>query len=629
MIIGTAGHIDHGKTALVRALTGINTDRLPEEKRRGITIDLGFAPLLLDPIGTVGLVDVPGHEDFVRSMVVGATGIDLALLVIASDEGVMPQTREHLLILRLLGVQPIVVALTKSDLADHEWSSLVRADVETLFDDAHLPMPPIVSCSSRTGKGLVELRKTLASALEGAPSRSIDDLFRLPVDRAFSVRGTGTVVTGTVWTGELATEAAVRILPAGKVARVRKMETHGTPVATVRAGSRAAIALAGVDVADVPRGSVLVTDPAWRATSLFEATVVIAPDIIDNISTRTQLRLHVGASEVGARLSFASGPDRASPRLARVVTDSPVSLRGADRFVLRLPAPVRTIGGGTVIDPFARRRTLPDLPAAHIEDLARNVEARLAFILDLQGSAGVGAAELPVRLGCNPSAVDRLRQSESVVVGGRNFFAPGVVQLLMARVRRIVAEYEISSPLSPGIPARTLRENLRVDDGLSDMVIRALERSKEIESFGPTVRRTGWKPSPTPKDVEVSARLAHEICAAGREPPSVGELVARHGGSVPTVLNFLEREGRLVRVEADRYYDRSAVDMLLAKLKTELVPGRIYAPAELRSLLGVSRKYLIPFLEFCDRQGVTERRGEGRVLRQTSDILLDTLGSHP
>jgi selenocysteine-specific elongation factor len=628
LIIGTAGHIDHGKTALVRALTGVDTDRLPEEKRRGITIDLGFAPLSLDDVGIVGIVDVPGHEDFVRSMLVGATGIDLGLLVIAADEGVMPQTREHLLILRLLDIPKIVVALTKSDLVDDEWRSLVRADVEALFIGERVAIPPIVSCSSRTGKGVGELRQVLAANLAGAPSRPVNDLFRLPVDRAFSVRGTGTVVTGTVWSGELATDATVRILPTAKSARARRIEAHGTPMATARAGARAAIALAGLDVDDVPRGSVLVTDPAWRPTSMFEAAVVVTSDIIDSISTRTQLRLHAGASEVGARVVFASGPDTGSSRLARITTSSPITLRGADRFVLRLPAPVRTVGGGTVIDPYARRRPLPELSATDLVALASRADARLRFILDAEGSVGLAAADLPVRLGCDPRTLAQLEHSETVVFGERNVFGLEVVQELMAKVRRIVAEYEISSPLSAGMPARTLRENLRVKNDLSDIAIRKLERAGEIEISGPLIKRKGWKPSPTAKDLDVSVRLAHEICAAGREPPGVGELVARYGSSVPAVLHFLERQGRLVQVETDRYYDRSTVDVLIAKLKAELVPERVYAPAELREMLGVSRKYLIPFLEFCDRQGLTERRGEGRVVRQTSDILLDTLGGH-
>ncbi|HEX9484698.1 MAG TPA: selenocysteine-specific translation elongation factor, partial [Gemmatimonadaceae bacterium] len=266
MILGTAGHIDHGKTTLVRALTGVDTDRLPEEKRRGITIDLGFAPLTLDGVGQVGVVDVPGHEAFVRTMVAGATGIDFALLVVAGDAGVMPQTREHVAILSLLGVRAGVVAITKSDLADDEWLSLVEEDVDALLASTPLAGAEIVRVSGVTGAGMDALRAALANAATRIAQRPAGDLFRLPVDRAFTVKGTGTVVTGTVWSGTLTRDGSVRLLPSGRVVRVRGLQAHGRAVDEVRAGERAAIALSGVDVADVHRGAVLVQGDAWRAS---------------------------------------------------------------------------------------------------------------------------------------------------------------------------------------------------------------------------------------------------------------------------------------------------------------------------------------------------------------------------
>ncbi len=630
MIIGTAGHIDHGKTALVRALTGVDTDRLPEEKRRGITIDLGFAPLSLDGVGTVGVVDVPGHEDFVRSMLVGATGIDLGLLVVAADEGVMPQTREHLLILELLKIPRIVVALTKSDLVDAEWLSLVRTEVESLFDASTGPTPPVVACSSRTGAGIGQLRTALSEALGSAAPRATDDLFRLPVDRAFSIRGTGTVVTGTVWSGELRADATVRVLPSGKTARARRIEQHGASADRARAGGRAAIALAGLDVGDVPRGSVLVTDESWQATSMFEALVGVASDLAGRLSPRTELRVHAGASEVGARIIFAAaGADVESPTFARITTDAPIVLRGGDRFVIRLPAPLRTIGGGVVLDPHARRRPMPVLRADLLEALPVEPAARLRFLLDAESMRGLSIRDVSVRVGCAPADADKLIERASACVGAHNLFSTAAVEEVMATVQRIVAEYEIKSPLSPGVPNRTLREGLRVDEELADIAIRGMERAGAIEAYGPVMRRKGWVPSPSRSDIEISNHLAHDICAGDREPPSVGELVSRYGNSVPALLHYLERQGRVVQVETDRYYDRGAVDALLAKLRAKLVPGRVYVPAQLRDVLGFSRKYLIPFLEFCDRIGVTERREEGRTLRQESGILLDSFQAHP
>jgi selenocysteine-specific elongation factor len=630
VIIGTAGHIDHGKTALVRALTGVDTDRLPEEKRRGITIDLGFAPLSLDGVGIVGVVDVPGHEDFVRTMLVGATGIDLGLLVVAADEGVMPQTREHLLILELLKIPRIVVALTKSDLVDADWLSLVRTEVESLFGTSPGGNPPMVSCSSRTGAGIGELRAVLSQALRSAPPRSADDLFRLPVDRAFSIKGTGTVVTGTVWSGELRADSTVRVLPGGKTARARRIEQHGASADRARAGGRAAIALAGLDVNEVPRGSVLVTDESWQGTSMFEALVAVASDLADRLSPRTELRVHAGASEVGARIVFAGDSyDMESRAFARITTDAPIVLRGGDRFVVRLPAPLRTIGGGVVLDPYARRRPLPILGADLLGELAVEPAARLRFLLGAESMRGVPVRDIPVRVGCPPADVDKLIGVTNAYVGAHNLFSAQAVEEVMATVQRIVAEYEIKSPLSSGVPSRTLREGLRVDEELADIAVLEMERAGAIETSGPVMRRKGWVPSPSPTDIEVSNHLAHDICAGDREPASVGELAARYGSSVPALLHYLERQGRIVQVEADRYYDRGAVDALVAKLRRELVPGRVYAPAQLRDVLGFSRKYLIPFLEFCDRIGVTERRDGGRILRQTSGILLDSFQAHP
>jgi len=389
VIIGTAGHIDHGKTALVKALTGIDADRLPEEKRRGITIDLGFAPLQLDGIGTVGMIDVPGHEDFVRSMLVGASGIDLGLLVVAADEGVMPQTREHLLILGLLGIPRIAVALTKSDLVNSEWIDLVRTDVLALFEEAGAEEPVILACSSKTGEGLKELRSALTQLLGSANPRSTDDVFRLPVDRAFTVKGTGTVVTGTVWSGALGADESVRVLPAARTARARRIEQHGKQSDRARAGGRAAIALAGIDVGEVPRGSVLVTDESWSATSQFEAVIRLDPDTAIKLTPRTRFRLHVGASEVGARLASVSREmEPQEDVLTRVVTDSPVAIRGGDRFVLRLPAPLRTIGGGVVVDPYARRRALEHDPR-QVSALAASSSARFAYILGAEGARGI------------------------------------------------------------------------------------------------------------------------------------------------------------------------------------------------------------------------------------------------
>jgi selenocysteine-specific elongation factor len=285
---------------------------------------------------------------------------------------------------------------------------------------------------------------------------------------------------------------------------------------------------------------------------------------------------------------------------------------------------LRTVGGGVVVDPYARRRSLPRCSRADLDRLSVNPAARLSFVLASQSARGVRVADIPVRIGCAPSHVEELVVQTGGVGGRHNLFPADAVEQVMASVRRIVAEYEIKSPLALGVPAQTVREGVRASEELADISIRELERAGEIESSGPLLRRRGWTPSPTERDLEASDHLAHDICAGEQEPPSVGELVSRYGSSVPALLRFLERQGRIVQVEADRYYDRQALDHMIAQLKGKLVPGRIYVPAQLRDVLGFSRKYLIPFLEFCDRSGVTERRGDGRVLRDSTGVFLDT-----
>ena len=626
MIIGTAGHIDHGKTALVKALTGVDTDRLPEEKRRGITIDLGFAPLSLEGIGTVGMIDVPGHEDFVRSMLVGASGIDVGLLVIAADEGVMPQTREHLLILSLLEIPQLVVALTKSDSVEDDWLALVRADAQELLAPTRWPQASIVSCSARTGSGVDDLRAALARAVSAPEKRPADDVFRLPVDRAFTVRGTGTVATGTVWSGSIEREADVRLLPGGLHARVRKIEQHSQTLLAVTAGVRAALALGGVEVSDVSRGSVIVADPHWRATVLFEALVSLDAKADSSLKPRTRIRLHAGATEVGARVTSveAGGVNPGETAVARIATDAPIPLRGGDRFVLRLPAPVGTIGGGVVIDPYARRRSIAAARNGDLDALSLSAAKRLEWILESEGARGVPIVEIPIRSGLTPAETRATVLRAAGHVGANNLFTAAVVESTMAQVRMIIAEYEIRSPLSPGVSTQTLRGGLRGNEELADIAIRELESKGEIETAGPLIRKKGWVPSPSVLDLKASSSLAHDICASEREPPSVDELIVRHGSSVPDLLRYLEREGRIVQVDADRYYDRSTLEEMIEVLREQLAPGTVYVPAQLRDMLGLSRKYLIPFLEFCDRKGITERRGEGRVLRESSTVVLDT-----
>ncbi len=614
MILGTAGHIDHGKTALVRALTGVDTDRLPEEKRRGITIDLGFAPLDLGDLGTLGIVDVPGHEGFVRTMLAGASGVDLAMLVVAADEGIMPQTREHLEILSLLNIPRGVVAVTKCDIADPEWRELVVEEIASLLKGTFLDGAPIVQVSATTGEGIDELKAAIRTvAGMQTQQRSPDDLFRMPVDRVFTVRGTGTVVTGTVWSGTVARDSTVLIQPSGKVARVRAIQTHGIAEAHALPGTRVALALAGCDLDDVGRGSVIVNEPAWLPTREMDVRLELnAPDF--EPTPRTRVRLHIGTSETTARLSRLSVATNGAV-LARLILEEPVVARGGDHFVIRLPSPARTIGGGVVIDPSPPRKKASGPNGAGLSDRKEN---RFSNILGNAGLAGVSLAHLPVRSGLPIGEVKvELARIGAVVLEGQ-VWGSGIPDELEQFIEHFLARTVANHPLEPGVSLQTIRAAAQAPPEVMDLALSRLVRKGRIDQEGALVRPAGWASSLTEQDKVHSDGILAELEATPQEPPSVGELEVKFGQSTLALLRWLEREGRVERVADDRYYSRPAVEAAVAKLRSHLEPNRVYSPAELREVLGVSRKYLIPFLEYCDRRHVTERSLQGRAVKPFS-----------
>ena len=608
MILGTAGHIDHGKTALVRALTGVDLDRLPEEKRRGITIELGFARLDLDGVGTVGIVDVPGHEAFVRTMLAGATGMDAALLVVAADAGVMPQTREHVAILHLLGVTRGVVALTKSDLVDAEWCALVADEVRTLLADSSLAAAPIVPVSAVTGAGLDALRVALVHALSTARVRDADAPFRLPIDRSFTVKGTGTVVTGTVWSGTLARDAAVRILPAAALARVRGIESHGAPQSEAHAGERTALALAGVDVADTTRGHVVVADEAWAPSTRLRADVTLLPGATP-ISPRSRVRLHVGTSEVSARIVVTGGALVAgTPRAARIVTDQPVVARGGDRIVFRGGARLTTLGGGVITDPQPpMRRTRPFAHAG-----ASDAD-RLQWMLAESGVGGAAVTRLALRLGQSEARARALLKGAKAVVRESLAYHGALAAARAAALERAVRSHVAKHPTGDGAPAAELVAHVVADSRFAAVVLALAVEKHGVVVAGPHLRPAGWTPLNDPAALADRAWVLERLAAARREPPSLTELVAERGRDLRTVMKSLEKEGTIVAVEADRWYDAAAFADILAALRGALDDATPVSPSALRELLGVSRKFLMPLLEHCDRRGYTNRRGDGRV----------------
>jgi selenocysteine-specific elongation factor len=613
MILGTAGHIDHGKTTLVRALTGVDTDRLPEEKRRGITIDLGFAPLHLDGIGTIGVVDVPGHEAFVRTMVAGATGVDLALLVIAADEGVMPQTKEHLAILRLLGVRAGVVALTKADLVDDDWLALVRDDVGAVLSGSSLGDAEVVAVSATTGMGMDALRAALQRAARLVPVRESDDLFRMPVDRAFTIRGTGTVATGTVWSGSLARDTVLRLYPSGDVVRVRALQAHGHAVERVSAGERAAVALAGVELSRVGRGAVLVGGDAWRPSTVIRADVALLHDVDRTVGPRSRLRLHLGTSEVGARVVSLDGAlAPGTSRSARIVVEEPIVTRTGDRFVLRGGSPLGTLGGGIVTDPLAPRRARALVSAA--DDPAATLEH---FLLEA-GVAGLDVAELPVRLGVGGPALDALLRATWRV--GDRVYPSSARESIARQLLDTLAAHHRANPLASGAPRQWLRTRVRAPEAAVDSVIDSLLRDGLTVAEQGDIRLIDFAPRLTERQRTLASDLSTRIADAGVEPPSLEELAGAMGqpaAELSAICRVLVRDGALVAVETNRHYSPQTVTKLTGRLSEGMVSGADYGPAELREFLGLTRKFLIPFLEYCDREGYTIRNELGRRHRGT------------
>jgi selenocysteine-specific elongation factor len=610
MILGTAGHIDHGKTALVQALTGVDTDRLPEEKARGITIALGFAPLVIEGVGTIGVVDVPGHEAFVRTMVAGATGVDLALLVVAADEGAMPQTREHLQILALVGVQRVIVALTKADRVDADFAELAAADVTALLQGTPFADAPVIACSARTGAGLDALRAAIADAARSVSQRDPDDLFRLPLDRAFSVRGAGTVVTGTVWSGGVAPDDSVIVFPGGLASRVRSVESHGAAVERGMAGHRVAIALPDLTRDALAHGGVVVrAGDAWRASTAWRADVALTADA-PALTARTKLRLHLGTVEVGARLVGA--PDRGAHDVmfpVRLALDHPLVARAGDRFVLRTSSPVRTIGGGLVTDPLprgARPRPFPHAQATSSE--------RLAWLVAETDHLGLSLADLPIRLGVTPAEAQRLvtASRQALVLAGR-VYADAVRTALRSRLVALVSSQHASDPLAAGLPIERARATVAAHATLFTHVLDELVAKGKLTAHAGVLARVGFTPSA--QDPAVLDALVETLRAAGREPPDVATLTARFGAETPQLLRLLERQKRVVGVSADRFYELEALRRLLDDVRSATEGSGPITASQVRESIGLSRKFLIPLLEYCDRAGISRRSGDLRDFR--------------
>ena len=627
VVVGTAGHIDHGKSSLVLALTGIDPDRLKEEKERGITIDIGFAHLEVAEELTLGVVDVPGHERFVRNMLAGVGGIDLVMLVIAADEGVMPQTREHLAICQLLRIPRGIVVLTKADLAEPEWLELVREDVRGFLQGTFLADAPLLPVSAKTGEGLPALREALATVARAAPPRGLDATFRLPIDRVFTIRGFGTVVTGTVAAGQLALDERVEIYPRTVQAKVRGIQTHGRPVSTAVAGQRAAVNLQGIERAAIERGDVLSLPDLLQPTYMLDATCELLRDAPAPLRTRQRVRFHIGTSEVMARVHLMDDEalEPGQTGYVQLRLEGPVVALPRDRYVIRSYSPMVTIGGGELLDVApAKSRRSPAL-AARLRTLETSAPgAVLEAHVQRVGGGGARLAELRARTSFGPAALrallqDLVTQGRVLIVDREWYVHVETAERVRQEAETVLAAFHVREPLKAGMSKEELRTRL---GGLEERVFLAL-----LERFAAAgvlvvdkdkVRQAGHAVRLTPAQQAASDRLEGEFRAAGVAPPTLEEAFAKlglEGPSTQAIAQLLVEGRRLVRIREGLYFHAEPLQTAVAQVLDFLRQRQAITPQEIKDLLGISRKYAIPLLEWLDTQRLTVRVGDKRILR--------------
>lgn len=631
IILGTAGHIDHGKTTLIRALTGVNTDRLKEERRRGITIELGFAALALPGIGRLGVVDVPGHERFVKHMVAGATGIDIVALVVAADEGVMPQTREHMEICTLLGVHHGLVVLTKIDLVDEELRELVLDDVETYLRGSFLEDCPVVPVSGVTGEGIPELVRILGEMSADIPERSSAGMFRLPVDRVFTMRGFGTVVTGTVVSGQIRLGDKVQLYPGDTVGRVRGIQCHGESVSEVRAGMRAAINFQGLEREAVNRGDVLSTPGSLAPGFMVDVDLRYLAGNPRPIRNRTQVRFHSGTSEILGNLILLDRDELApgETAFAQLRLEAPAALVAGDRFVIRSYSPIRTIGGGAVMNPIpAKHKRFRESVIGRLAERAKAgpMDAVEGHIRDA-GYGGRSLAHLRVMTNLPEknleSALQDLASRQRLIQTDRErriYVHGDPFQALVGSVANQLAAYHREHPLKPGMSMEELRSKFPPEVGqkLFAQVLNRLIKDERLAREGDLIRSADHAVALGVDESELRGRLLETYRAAALTPPNFSVLCREMGiaeKAAEPVLMTLRNEGRVARVADDLFFHAEALADLRKRVAAFLREKGEMTTPDFKALAGVSRKYLIPLIEHLDAENLTIRVGEVRKLR--------------
>jgi selenocysteine-specific elongation factor len=615
IIIGTAGHIDHGKTALVRALTGIDTDRLKEEKQRGISIDLGFAHLELSGNLRLGFVDVPGHERFIKNMLAGVGGIDLVLFVIAADESIKPQTREHFDICMLLGIRNGIVVLTKADLAGGDLIELVRLEVDEFVRGSFLENAPVVAVSSTTGAGLKELCAEIEKMSASVSQKNASQYFRLPIDRVFTMRGFGGVVTGTLISGAVRVEQEVELHPSRRRVRVRGVQVHGSAVEQATAGQRTALNLAGAEASEFSRGMMLAEAGRFHATTQIDCSFQLLGSA-KPLKHRAPVHFHAGTAEVEAEMRRLKGAEPLQPGdrdYVRFLLKEPLLVLPGDRFIVRMFSPVITIGGGMVLDAAPPRRGSRE----RLEILAAApIPARVALLVS-ESRYGMGMADLVARTGLLEADIRRSVSSpEMVVLDSPHFWVLDSrwVAKQIEAIHDHLKQFHRRNPLLAGVSKEELRSQ-RLPGAPPWLMDAVLARAKTLAVEGETVKLASHKISFKQDEQEAAGRIENAFRAAGLAVPAMQDVLAKSGvepNRARTILQLLMRDKRLVRVSDDLVFHASALQSLHALLAAK--KGASFGVAEFKEWTGISRKYAIPLLEFLDRERVTRREGDSRVV---------------
>ncbi len=624
IIVGTAGHIDHGKTALVKALTGIDADRLAEEKRRGITIDLGFAHMdLSSPAGEtlrIGFVDVPGHERFVRNMLAGVGGIDLVLLVIAADESIKPQTREHFDILQLIGVSHGITVLTKFDAVDADTLDVVRLEVEEFLRGTFLENEPIVAVSSLTGAGLEDLKRSILDAAAKFEPRDSAALARLPVDRVFTMKGFGTVVTGTLISGTIRQEEELEAFPTGRILRVRAVQVHGQSAEAAQAGQRTALNVAGASTGDLARGMTLAPPETFAATNRIDVRLRMLASAPRPLKNRARVHFHCYTMETVAEVTLARAKhaDPGEEVFARLRLPEAALVLPGDRFIIREFSPVVTIGGGIVLDSAPIARTLP--AQSDLQILASGDRpAILRFRIERNRHAGISLADLVKETGWTRRAIESLLakavKDGQIVRNGDVFLSRSAWEELNLKVISLLGTFHERNPLSGGISKEELREQTFSRVVTFDAILQALVREKKIEIAKDLVRIPGRGVVMKDEEADSKAKIEEAFASAGLKVPALADVLAGlkvDRGRAQKIVTLLLREKILQKISDELVFHHSALEQLRQQVKERKIISSRMDVAQFKELTGVSRKYAIPLLEYLDRERVTRRVGDAR-----------------